>query len=284
MSERAIPSLSAHLPPAEPPEGTVERWAFDYVLSQNLEMKLAPPPPPAAWESSPPARRIERPGRPTELKVAARSSKTPGPDAIRDPAKRAQLVHTFLHHELQAAELMAWALLAFPETPRAFRRGLVKIALDEVRHMGMYRAYLASLGHRAGDFPVRDWFWERVPKSASAAHFVAVLGMGLEGANLDHAARFAERFRAIGDEAGASMQEVIGAEEVPHVRFAIRWFRRFTEGAEFEAWTQHLPPPLSPLLMRGSPMNREDRRRSGFSEAFLDELARWQEQERAPGS
>jgi uncharacterized ferritin-like protein (DUF455 family) len=108
--------------------------------------------------------------------------------------------------------------------------------------------------------------------------------MGLEGANLDHAARFAERFRAIGDEAGASMQEVIGAEEVPHVRFAIRWFRRFTEGAEFEAWTQHLPPPLSPLLMRGSPMNREDRRRSGFSEAFLDELARWQEQERAPGS
>ena len=275
--------------PAPPPEGTIERWAFDYVLSQDLEMKLAPPPPPplltsTTWESSPPPRRIERPGRPPELKVAARSAKSPGPDAIRDPGKRAQLVHTFLHHELQAAELMAWALLAFPETPRAFRRGLVTIALDEVRHMGMYRAYLGALGHRAGDFPVRDWFWERVPKSPSAAHFVAVLGMGLEGANLDHAARFAERFRAIGDEAGASMQEVIGAEEVPHVRFAIRWFRRFTEGAEFEAWTQHLPPPLSPLLMRGSPMNREDRRRSGFSEAFLDELARWQEQERAPGS
>jgi uncharacterized ferritin-like protein (DUF455 family) len=262
---------------APPPEGTIERWAFDYVLSQDLETKLAPPPPPDLWESSPPARRIARPGRPPELKVAARSAKTPGKDAIREPAKRAQIVHTFLHHELQAAELMGWALLAFPETPRAFRRGLVKIALDEVRHMGMYRGYLASLGHRAGDFPVRDWFWERVPKSPSAAHFVAVLGMGLEGANLDHAARFAERFRAIGDEAGASMQEVIGAEEVPHVRFALRWFERFTKSAEFAAWTEHLPPPLSPLLMRGAPMNRASRRRSGFSEAFLDELAQWQE-------
>lgn len=273
--------------PPPPAEGTVERWAFDYVLSEDLETKLAPPEPPlapGAWESSPPPRRIERPGRPPELKVASHSGKTPGPDAIRDPKKRAQLVHTFLHHELQAAELMAWALLAFPETPRAFRQGLVKIALDEVRHMKMYRDYLASIGHRPGDFPVRDWFWERVPKCPSPAHFVAVLGMGLEGANLDHAARFAGRFRAIGDEEGASIQEVIGAEEVPHVRFAIRWFRRFcvcSSREEFETWTRHLPPPLSPLLMRGAPMNRADRRRSGFSEAFVDELARWQE--RAPG-
>lgn len=266
---------------APPPEGTVERWAFDYLLSQDLEVKLAPPPPPRAWESSPPARRIDRPGRPPELVVAAKSAKTPGPDAIRDRTKRALLVHTFLHHELQAAELMAWALLAFPETPRAFRRGLIAIALDEARHMRMYREHLASLGHRAGDFPVRDWFWERVPRSPTAVHFVAVLGMGLEGANLDHAARFAERFRVVGDEAGAAMQEVIGAEEVPHVRFALRWFRRWTAGADFATWAEHLPPPLSPLLMRGAPMNRADRRRSGFSEAFLDELAQWQE--RAPG-
>lgn len=287
MSQNPAPHPDRTPPEGTPPEGTIERWAFDYVRSQDLETKLAPPPPPpltsTAWESSPPPRRIEKPGRPPELKVAAKSAKTPGPDAIRDPAKRAQLVHTFLHHELQAAELMAWALLAFPETPRAFRRGLVSIALDEVRHMKMYREYLASLGYQAGDFPVRDWFWERVPKSPSAAHFVAVLGMGLEGANLDHAARFAERFRAIGDEEGASMQEVIGAEEVPHVRFAIRWFQSFCgKDAEFEAWVEHLPPPLSPLLMRGAPINRTDRRRSGFSEAFLDELSQWQE--RAPGS
>src|SRR2546430_3572368 len=43
------------------------------------------------------------------LDVVIRSAKSPGPVALRSARRRAQLVHTFLHHELQAAELMAWA-------------------------------------------------------------------------------------------------------------------------------------------------------------------------------
>jgi uncharacterized ferritin-like protein (DUF455 family) len=265
-----------------PPTGTVERWAWDYVLGTDLDAKLAPPPVPSRWEAAAPARRIERPGRPAALTLSPHAMKTPGPEALRAPPRRAQLVHTFLHHELQAAELMCWALLAFPDSPRAFRGGLAHIALDEVRHMGLYRDYLASLGHRFGDFPVRDWFWERVPASLTPSHFVAVLGVGFEGANLDHTARFAERFRAIGDEAGARLQEQVGAEEIPHVRFALRWLRRWTRTEEFASWVEHLPAPLSPILMRGKPLNRESRLRSGFSEPFLDELSRWSE--RAPGS
>jgi uncharacterized ferritin-like protein (DUF455 family) len=245
------------------------------VTTTDLGHKLAPPPVPGGWEEAPPARRIEKPGRPPGLTLASRAHKTPGPDALRDPRRRAQLVHTFLHHELQAAELMAWALLAFPEAPRAFKKGLLRIAGDEIRHMAMYSEYMAKLGHAYGDHPVRDWFWERVPRSPSPAHFVAVMGMGLEGGNLDHTARFAERFRAIGDEEGARIQEIVCAEEVPHVRFGVRWFRRFTEGLDFEVWRAHLPEPLSPMVMRGSPLNRTDRLRAGLSEAFLEELARW---------
>src|SRR5262249_50768073 len=154
------------------------------------------------------------------------------------------VVHTFLHHELQAAELMAWAILAFPETPLAFRRGLVGIFADEVRHMGLYARHLERLGHAYGDFPVRDWFWERVPRAATAAHFVAVLGIGFEGGNLDHARRFAERFRAAGDEEGAALQERVCAEEIAHVRFAVRWFGELTGARpDFERWARHLPAP-----------------------------------------
>ena len=270
---------TAATPLAEPAAGTVERWAWDYVLTTDMEHKLRPPPPPSSWEASPPARRIARPGRPAGLTLSARAPKSPGPEAMRAPARRAQLVHTFLHHELQAAELMAWALLAFPDTPPAFRRGLVRIARDELRHMEMYGAYLGSLGFRFGDFPVRDWFWERVPSVTSPAGFTATMGMGLEGGNLDHAPRFAARFRAIGDEAGAAMQEQVCAEEVPHVRFAIRWFKRFVSDTDFAGWARHLPEPLSPLVMRGDPLNRQDRLRAGFSECFLDALAAWSARE-----
>lgn len=221
---------------------------------------------------------MEQPGRPAELKVVRRSARTPGPDAIRDPEKRARLLHTFLHHELQAAELFCWTLLSFPGAPRPFKGGLVHIALDEVRHMQMYERHLQTLGFRFGDFPVRDWFWERVPACTSPAHFAAVMGMGFEGANLDHAPRFADRLAAVGDKEGAAILRTIELEERPHVRFGIRWFRRFIKGEEsqvFPAWVAHLPAPLSPIWMRGSPINRKSRQIAGFSDSFLDELSAW---------
>jgi hypothetical protein len=60
------------------------------------------------------------------------------------------------------------------------------------------------------------------------------------------------------------------------VRFAIHWFERFTGGVDFDVWAAHLPPPLSPLLMRGAPINREARLAAGFPAAFVDALERWQ--------
>lgn len=258
-----------------PAEGTVERWAYDYVTSNDLAHKLSPPAVPEVWEDNPPERRIDRPGRPGALQIMARAHKAPGPDAMRDPKRRAELVHTFLHHELQAAELMCWALLAFADAPRAFKNGLVHIAHDEIRHMRMYVDYMEKLGYSFGDFPVRDWFWERVPQSPSPAHYVAVMGMGFEGGNLDHTVRFEKRFLAIGDEEGARIQALVCAEEVPHVAFALHWFDRLTEGVAFERWRNYLPKPLSPMVMRGSPQNKAARLRAGFPEAFLSELEAW---------
>ena len=50
----------------------------------------------------------------------------------RVPAAFALAVdHALANHELQAVELFAWALLAFPEAPADFRRGLLHILTDE---------------------------------------------------------------------------------------------------------------------------------------------------------
>jgi uncharacterized ferritin-like protein (DUF455 family) len=257
-----------------PPDGTVERWAWDYVRADSLDAKLSPAPVPEAWEPSiAPVRRLDAPGRPPELRVVSKAGKTRG---LAAPSGRARALHTFFHHELQAAELMAWAVLAFPETPREFRAGLARIALDEIRHMHLYAGQIARLGFGIGQFTVRDWFWERVPRCADAVSFVATMGLGVESANLEHTASFAARFREAGDEEGARVQELIGREEIGHVRFGARWFETLRSPLEFETWRLALPSPLSPILMRGKPLHREARRSAGQSEQFLDELEAWQ--------
>lgn len=258
--------------PSPPPEGTLERWAWDYLHTESLAHKLSPPSAPELVEAHAPARRVASPGRPPELTVIERAERAPSAGALRDPTQRARIMHTFVHHELQAAELMAWALLAFPDAPAAFRRGLVGVLDDEVRHMALYSEYLAGLGVAFGRWPVRDWFWQRIPAAPTAAHFVAAMGVGLEGANLDHVARFAARFRAVGDHDAARRIDAVGEEELPHVRFGLHWLRRFAGADDFATWSAHLPPPLSPVLMKGRPLDRARRARAGFDDAFLDAL------------
>jgi uncharacterized ferritin-like protein (DUF455 family) len=213
------------------------------------------------------------PGRPPELCVVGKAKRSLQAAQLRTPRYRAQLLHTFFHHELQAAELMCWACLAFADAPRAFRAGLLQICCDEIRHMGLYRAEIERLGFHLGAFPVRDWFWQRVTACATPVQFVALMGIGFEGGNLDHSARYVEAFAAAGDHQAARVQAIVGREEVGHVRFAARWFARWTGDLDFARWTRELPGALSPQLLRGRVLDRNARARAGLPHAFLDALA-----------
>src|SRR5262245_2876481 len=256
-----------------PAPGTVEDWCWTLVTTCDLEGKLSPLPSPERWEDPPRARRLPFPGRPPVLRSIARAPRTPRPGALASARSRAHLVHTFLHHELQAAELFAWAILAFPRAAPEFRAGLLRLCSQELGHLALYRAHLGRLGFAVGDFPVRDWFWERVTRVEDELGFVALLGLGLEGANLEHNARFAAQFLAAGDEDGARVLERVGRDEVEHVAFARRWFERWTGAPlEYERWAAALPAPLTPSVLRGSPLNRAARMRAGFDEAFLARL------------
>ncbi|HEX6886059.1 MAG TPA: DUF455 family protein [Planctomycetota bacterium] len=257
----------------QPPPGTVEAWCLELVTTTDLEGKLRPAPPPDRWEPAPPARRLAAPGRPAGLSRTARAPRTPRPEALVDPRARARLVHAFLHHELQAAELFAWAILAFPAAPREFRAGCLRLAREELAHLALYRAHLAHLGATCGDFPVRDWFWERVGGVRDELAFVAWLGLGLEGANLEHSARFAAAFRAAGDEEGARILERVEHDEVGHVAFARAWFEHWSGAPlDYERWRAVLPRPLTPAVLRGLPLNRTARARAGLDAAFLARL------------
>lgn len=256
-------------------------WALRYVLSEQLPDKLTPPSLhlPFRADSLP----IDcRPGRPQELVLSFDKPKSVKQGALLNPRKRAEVVHKFWHHELQAAELMCWALLRFPDAELELRRGLLRICRDEIRHMGLYREHLESMGFQLGAFPVRDWFWERATTCETIVSFLAFIGMGLEGANLEHTERFGSWFRALGDQLGAEIQDRVGREEVAHVRFATRWFRHYTGDVDFARWMQELPPPISPVLLRGKKLRWELRRKAEMPEPFLEALDSWKEE--APAS
>ncbi len=251
----------------------IEAWAEEYVLSRELSQKLAPPPLPRHFRVGFAPVRLQAPGRPPELRPAQRGERTPKQEALADPHHRARALHSFFHHELQAAELMCWAVLAFADAEPEFKKGLLGICLDEIRHMNLYRDRIEALGAAIGDFGVRDWFWKRVPACPDKLSFVSVMGMGLEAANLEYAPSFAARFRAAGDEASALMQERVAHEELAHVSFATRWFTRWTGGCSFALWAESLPAPLSPWVLRGEPIAEAARRRAGMSPEFVASLA-----------
>jgi uncharacterized ferritin-like protein (DUF455 family) len=145
---------------------------------------------------------------------------------------------------------------------------------EEIAHMQLYLEHMSALGTRFGDHPVRDWFWDRVGQCESAAAFVGLQGIGLEGANLEHSRRFAAMFRMVGDARGAAILEQVEADEIAHVAFAVRWFERLSgETLDYDRWSALLPSPLTPSLMQGRPMNRAARGRAGFSDEFLARLA-----------
>ncbi|MFT5732889.1 MAG: uncharacterized ferritin-like protein (DUF455 family) [Planctomycetota bacterium] len=254
-------------------------WCRAYIETTDVAEKLSPGPrPPEEPESVPmPALRLAGPGRASSLRVQDRAEKIPRPGALREASAVAKLLHVFLHHEIQAAELGAWAYLAFPDAPMEFRSGLLRIVDDEVRHAAMYGERIGELRSFYGAFPVRDWFWSRTLGATTQLQYVALMGLGFEGGNLEHAARFEGFLRAAGDERSAEMVGQVGREEVSHVRFAARWFSEWTHGdpeksPDFERWRAELPPPLTPEVLRGKPLDRERRQRAGLSEAFLDQL------------
>lgn len=261
------------------PSITVESWCRDLVLANEARAKFAPDAPPPldrdeSWESAPAGFRIASPGRPAHLRVVERAPSAPRPESLRDPRARARLFLTFAHHELQAAELFAWAVVAWPDAPREFRGGLVRLAQEELAHRRAYVAHAQHLGEVDGAVPVRDWFWRRVASCATPAEFVALQGLGLEGANLEHSARYARHFREFGDEAGARILDAVESDEIEHVAFSARWFARFTaRPLDYDTWRASLPAPLTPALFQGRPLNRAARLRAGLDEAFLARLA-----------
>lgn len=252
---------------------TLRAFAERVVTGTTLADKLAPPP--ADHGEPGPPLRLLAPGRPPALAiVSGRQARVPPIAGMRDPAQRARILHALANHELQAIELFAWALLAYPDAPVAFRRGLLAILVDEQRHFGLYQERLAALGVAFGDHPVTGHFWNKLDHLATPIDFVCAMGLTFENANLDFAGEYARAARASGDVATAEALEQVHVDEIRHVHFAYVWLVRLAGGvAPWQAYLDHVAFPLGPRRARGATFDREARERAGLDAAFIDALA-----------
>lgn len=249
-------------------------YAIALVTSDTLAGKLVPPPELELADAEPPLL-IAAPGRPPELAIVpGRSARVPPVAGMRDPNQRVRILHALANHELQAIELFAWALLAYPQAPEPFRRGLVAILADEQRHLELYRTRLRAHGTDFGTLPVTGHFWNKLDHFSDPLAFVCAMGLTFENANLDFAGDYATAARAAGDTATADALDRVHADEIGHVHFAWVWLRRFTGDRDpWQAYNEQVRPPLGPARARGARFDREARRRAGLDEAFIDALA-----------
>ena len=223
-----------------------------------------------------PAVRIDRPARPANLPFAGRREAPPMPrtEAFVDPGKRAIAHHIMANHELQALEVMAFALLAFPEAPQEFRLGMARVMADEQRHTRMHIERAADLGLEFGSLPVNGYFWGKAQQFASVLDYLAGLPLTFEGCNLDHTLEFEAQFAAAGDKRSSAIMRAIHRDEIEHVKFGLDWLRRLKpeSQSDWEAYTSHLHHPLRAEKARGRAFHRSPREAAGMSAEFIDRL------------
>lgn len=218
------------------------------------------------------------PGRPHALRLDHDRERTafPGLHELDKPGMRGRILHFFANHELLATELMALALLRFPDADPRFRMGLVRTIEEEQKHLRMYHQRMTADGVELGEIPVSSFFWDCLAPMKAPIDFVTGMSLTFEQANLDFARYYASAFRQCGDIETADVLDIVYREEIGHVKNGVVWFDRLRDDLEtvsmFDAWVQRLPAPLTPVRARGVDFDEDGRRLAGFSEDYINRV------------
>lgn len=254
----------------------LREWAESILSADTLEGKLF----------EPELLTDERPGSPLVWKEPVRPAgmdftrhskeeKLPPFHEHGDPDKRAICLHRFAGHELLAVEIMAFTLLAFPEASKNFRKGLAHTLKEEQEHVRLYMARMRGLGIQFGDLPLYRHFWAHTPFILSPLHYVSMMSLTFEMANLDFAPMYGKSFLRHGDQESAELMATIARDEIAHVRFGWQWLKKMKNqtDSEWDTWEATLSPTLlTPRRARGFIMNEDSRVQAGISDEWINKL------------
>jgi len=253
----------------------LREWAIRILSGETLEEKLLDPDELTDREPGPPLFWNE-PSRPPGMGFNRRtkSEKLPPFQVHGSQDNRAICLHRFAGHELLAVEIMAFALLAFPDAPKHFRRGVANTLREEQGHVQLYMKRMSELGLQFGDLPLYRHFWSHTPHLTSPLRYVSLMSLTFEQANLDFAPLYGKSFAHFGDQASAALMQKILADEINHVSFGWQWLRKLKEPSqsEWQTWQDSLPPIMSPKRGKGFVVHEEHRRQAGLSTEWIENL------------
>jgi uncharacterized ferritin-like protein (DUF455 family) len=255
----------------------LREFAEQILFGTTLAEKLASPAIITDERPGPALATPAAPGRPAKLQFKAHTtgkSEFPGLHRLEDVSERGKLLHFFGNHELLATELMALVLLKFPDAPPAFRKGVLQTLQDEQEHTRLYLERMKSCGIELGDLPVSGYFWRCIAPMEHPMDYVAGLCLTFEQANLDFAGHYGRALGIVGDADSAKLLEKIYRDEIGHVAYGLKWFRRWKNPADsdWQAFCRALKYPLSPQRAKGFALNIAGRRAAGLDPQFIAEL------------
>ena len=235
----------------------VSEFAERVLMSTSLEDKLTHAP--ISLTLDPPKRggftAPSVPGRPDHLKPKPNDGKSPFPsvDQINDEEQRGILLHFFANHELLAVELMALALLKFPDAPDSFRKGILRTLQEEQNHTLWYLERMKNCGLKFGDYHLSPMIWSHISSMESPLDYVSRLSLTFEQANLDYAKHYSQVLAKAGDQKSADLLSQIYKDEIAHVGYGLKWLRHWKQKAQsdWDAWHKQLHFPLSPIRAKG---------------------------------
>lgn len=216
------------------------------------------------------------PSRPSgmEFKRHSKEEKLPSFEEHGSQDKRAICLHRFAGHELLAVEIMAYALLAFPEAPKHFRKGVASTLKEEQEHVRLYVQRLKDLGIEFGTMPLYKHFWSHTPFIQTPLQYVSVMSLTFEMANLDFAPLYRQSFLRHGDNKSAELMNRILEDELSHVSFGMHWLKKMKNPleSEWDCWRANVSDLLPVKRAKGFLLFENHRKKAGIPEDWIEKI------------
>lgn len=222
---------------------------------------------------------VDRPARDSRFKELEPGKRMPKAKPLETPEGRIRLLHiALINLEIPAIEVCGRMIAEFPDSPWAMQLDLARQIWDEARHAEMCADRLQELGGTIGQFPYHHRVWEHSVESPTLAERFITTQRIHEGNGLDQTLLARDALAAVGDMETSQIMDYIMADEVMHVRNGNKWMENLVpDAAERKALLRKVEERLGIAATAGPPLNRDGRRKAGFTEIELDWLTELRE-------